>query len=245
MSVYTIADLHLSTAEGTDKSMEVFGKRWEDYVARLERAWRSLVEPTDTVVIPGDISWALSAEEALSDLSFLESLPGKKILMKGNHDFWWCTMKKNLEYCEKHALTSLSFLYNNAVACEDFIFAGTRGWYAEADLGHPQGSPDFEKVSAREAGRLRLSLDAAMKLYEQEKREIIVFTHFPPVWNEKPSGEIFSVIKEYPVRQVYYGHIHGNYTLPPHTVYEGVDLHLVSADFLSFIPQRIHKSTER
>ena len=102
MALYTIADLHLSTLDSTNKSMEVFGTRWDSYMERIENNWKKLVTDSDTVVIPGDISWALSLEEATSDLKFLDSLPGKKILGKGNHDFWWCTMKKHTEHFEKH-----------------------------------------------------------------------------------------------------------------------------------------------
>ena len=114
MALYAIADLHLSTLESTNKSMEVFGKRWADYINRTEANWRRLVTDDDTVIIPGDISWALSLDEAISDLKFIDSLPGKKILGKGNHDFWWCTMKKHKELFEKENIGSISFLFNNA-----------------------------------------------------------------------------------------------------------------------------------
>ena len=113
MSLFTISDLHLSTHETTNKSMEVFGKRWENYVQRLEKNWRAVVTDSDTVVIPGDISWAIDLEESLSDFLFLDSLPGQKILGKGNHDFWWSTMSKHKQFFEKHNIRTISFLYNN------------------------------------------------------------------------------------------------------------------------------------
>ena len=115
LAVFTIADLHLSTHESTNKSMEVFGHRWQDYTKRIENNWRRLVTESDTVIIPGDVSWALSLEEALSDLKFIASLPGRKIVGKGNHDFWWCTMKKHREFFEKHKIESIDFLFGRCL----------------------------------------------------------------------------------------------------------------------------------
>ena len=147
MSLYTIADLHLCTHDPTNKSMEVFGPRWQDYVRRLETSWRRLVTDADTVVVPGDISWVLSLEEAVSDLKFIDALPGKKILGKGNHDFWWSTMKKHEALFAREGITSISFLYNNAHKTEDFIIAGTRGWFHDDDCKNMPESADFEKLT--------------------------------------------------------------------------------------------------
>ena len=242
MSVFTIADLHLSTLDSTNKSMEVFGRRWTDYTKRLERNWRHLVTDSDTVIIPGDISWALSLEESLSDLKFIDSLPGRKILGKGNHDFWWCTMKKHLDFFEKNDIKTISFLFNNAHEVENFIIAGTRGWYHDEDVANIPDNTDFEKLTNREEQRLRLSLSTAAKMREQaHEKEIIAFMHFPPFWSGKAAEGIVAALKEYDIKRVYFGHIHGNYTVPPTIEYDGIEMHLISADYLDFIPKIITK----
>ena len=240
MSIFTIADLHLSTLEATNKSMEVFGNRWTDYTRRLENNWKRLVTDEDTVIIPGDISWALSLSEAYSDLKFLDSLPGKKILGKGNHDFWWCTMKKHEEFFAASEIKTVSFLYNNAHAVEKYIIAGTRGWYHDEDSGNQPDNADFEKLTNREALRLRTSLNEAKKLKEiYPENEIIVFTHFPPFWNGKASENIISILSEFEIKRLYFGHIHGNYTVPPSFEYNGIEMSIVSADYLAFTPKII------
>lgn len=238
MSLFTISDLHLSTHETTNKSMEIFGKRWENYVQRLEKNWHAVVTNADTVMIPGDVSWATDLEEALSDLKFLDSLPGKKILGKGNHDFWWSTMAKHKRFFEAHGIKTISFLFNNAIETEQYILAGTRGWYLEADAMKSVMPVDFEKIIARESGRLKTSLDEAMKMkHSSPEKEILVFLHFPPFWNEKRTPGIYDVLKEYDIRTVFYGHIHGNYTFPESYVYDGIEFHLISADYLDFLPR--------
>ena len=240
MSLYTMADLHLSTFDKTNKSMEVFGKSWADYMTRIESNWRHLISDTDTVVIPGDVSWALSLEEAESDMRFLDSLPGKKILGKGNHDFWWSTMRKHEAFFDKNGIKSISFLFNNAHETDDLIIAGTRGWYNDEDAANAPDNADFEKLTNRENLRLRASLAAAKKLQENSPdKEIIVFMHFPPFWNGKASDGLIQALKEYGIKRVYFGHIHGNYTIPPHFIYDGIDLNIVSADYLKFIPKLV------
>ena len=218
--------------------MEVFGHRWADYITRIESNWKKLVTDEDTVIIPGDISWALSLEEAESDLKFLDSLPGRKILGKGNHDFWWCTMKKHYAFFEKHSITTIDFLFNNAYTVENFIIAGTRGWYNDSDAQNAPENADFEKLVNRESLRLKTSLLAAKKLKEEyPEREILVFMHFPPYWNGKESENLISLLREFGIKRVFYGHIHGNYTLPPTYTYEGIEMSIVSADYLKFIPK--------
>ena len=238
MSLYTIADLHLSTHDTTNKSMEVFGSSWANYMTRIENNWRHLVTDEDTVVIPGDISWALSLEEAESDLRFIDSLPGKKILGKGNHDFWWSTMKKHNAFFEKCGINSISFLYNNAHETEDYIIAGTRGWYNDEDAANAPDGVDFEKLTRRESIRLEASLRAAMLLKEKStQKEIVVFMHFPPYWNGKASDGLIALLRQYGIRKVYYGHIHGNYTIEPKLIYEGIEMNIISADYLKFLPK--------
>ena len=237
MSLYTIADLHLSTLVSTNKSMEVFGTRWADYIKRIEANWRRLITDEDTVVIPGDISWALSLEEAVSDLKFIDGLPGKKILGKGNHDFWWCTMRKHDALFEKHNIKTISFLFNNAIECDDIIIVGTRGWYNEKDATNAPDGADFIKLTNRENMRLRMSLQAAAALRERSpEKEIVAFMHFPPYWNGKSSEGIMALLHEYNVKRVYFGHIHGNYTVPGVSEFEGIEMRLISADYLRFVP---------
>ena len=151
MAVYVIGDLHLSTNDQTNKSMEVFGRRWISYVEKLSRNWRAVVEPEDTVVIPGDISWAMKLEEALPDLRFIDELPGKKLLGKGNHDFWWATAAKMQSFFEEHHLSSLRILNNNAYLVENQILAGTRGWFLDERQQVTVGDVDFEKVKDKAA----------------------------------------------------------------------------------------------
>ena len=238
MSLYTISDLHLSTLDSTNKSMEVFGKSWADYISRIKNNWIHLIGDDDTVVIPGDVSWALSLEEAKSDLMFLDALPGKKIIGKGNHDFWWCTMRKHTAFFDANGIKTISFLYNNAHVVGDFIIAGTRGWYNDEDAQNAPDNADFEKLVNRENLRMRASLKEAKQLKEQyPEKEIIVFMHFPPFWNGKASDGLIDALKEYDIKRLYFGHIHGNYTIEPKFVYEGIEMNIVSADYLKFTPK--------
>ena len=240
MSIFTISDLHLSTLDSTNKSMEIFGKRWTGYIDKLKSNWLKLVTETDTVIIPGDVSWALTLNEAESDIRFLDSLPGKKIIGKGNHDFWWCTMKKHNEFFEKIGVKTISFLYNNAYETEKFIIAGTRGWYHDEELVNTPNDTDFDKLTNRETLRLKMSLEDAVRLKEASpEKEILVFMHFPPFWNGKDSEPIINLLTEYGIKRVYYGHIHGNYTVSPEFVYKDIKMCIVSADYLNFTPKII------
>ena len=240
MSIFAIADLHLSTLDTTNKSMEIFGRRWTGYTEKLKTNWLKLIGESDTVIIPGDISWALTLEEAKSDLLFLNSLPGKKILGKGNHDFWWSTMKKHNEFFDKNGINSISFLFNNAYETDEFIIAGTRGWYHDEDAGNAPNNTDFDKLTNRETQRLKMSLDCAEKLKEKNsEKEIIVFMHFPPFWCGKESEPIINLLKDYEIKRVYYGHIHGNYTIEPKFIYKDIEMNIISADYLEFIPKII------
>ena len=244
MALFTISDLHLSQNSETDKSMEVFGKRWRGYVEKLEKNWRALVSEKDTVVLAGDISWALSMSESEEDLRFINSLPGQKIIGKGNHDFWWQTMSKLNAFKQKNELSTISFLYNNAFVVEDFIVCGTRGWFYDPACDNIPENTDFHKIIARETVRLRLSLDAACKLRDENpEKEIIVFLHFPVIWAGKASEEILAVLKEYDIHRCYYGHIHGSYDAVGDFEAEGIHFRITSADFLHFIPLLISKTT--
>lgn len=239
MATYVIADLHLSEGVGCNKSMDVFGRRWTGYTEKLKRNWCNLITPEDSVIVPGDISWALALSEAEADLRFINALPGRKILAKGNHDLWWSSMTKNRNACEAWGLTTIEFLFNNALETDQYIIAGSRGWFYDEDAtGVPDGV-DFEKIVAREAGRLKMSLSAAAALPSADSKEMIAFMHFPAVWNGCEVSPILDVLAEFGVRRCFYGHIHGNYTAPPSVVHRGITFSLISADYLDFIPHII------
>lgn len=233
MALYAISDLHLSTDDSTNKSMEVFGKKWLGYTERLKQNWNAVVSPEDTVVIPGDVSWATTLSEAERDFDFLDSLPGKKILGKGNHDYWWATASKHEAFLQKNGFHSISFLHNNAIRVGDLTVAGTRGWFQEDDREHG----DAEKLVRREAIRLSLSLDFAKTIAEDT--EILVFLHFPPVWREQVCRPIVDLLLQYGIRKCYFGHIHGMYSLPSQFEFEGITFSMISADYLDFLPKRL------
>lgn len=221
MSLYAISDLHLSLS--SDKPMDVF-RGWENYVERLKANWTRLIKDTDTVVIPGDISWALKLEETKEDFAFLDSLPGKKIILKGNHDLWWSTSKKLTQFLEENNFSTISFVFNNAVVVEDKAVCGTRGWFYDL-------APD-DKVVKREAGRLETSILAA----EKTGKTPVVFLHYPPVYSEWVCDEIFSVIKKHNIKTVWHGHIHGSGFNNAKKEFDGVNLRLLSADCVDFCP---------
>lgn len=238
MAVFVIADLHLDT-KSNEKSMEVFGNRWKDYVYKIQKNWTRLVGDGDTVVVPGDISWALNLESALSDLQWIENLPGKKILMKGNHDFWWSTASKMQKMFEEQNIQSISLLNNNALEVENYILAGSRGWFTDRSMQNTAQNIDYEKILNREIIRLKMSLDAARKLQEQTQKEILVFLHFPPVWGDFCCDEILELLQSYKIRRCYFGHIHGSYNTPAVFCSHNIQFQMISADYLDFIPQII------
>ena len=242
MSIYVLADLHLSTDSRTNKSMEVFGARWQDYISKIEKNWNAVVGENDTVVVPGDISWATRLEDAESDLLFLNSLNGKKLIGKGNHDFWWSTAKKMTEMLEENKIESIKTIYNNAHLLEDCVVCGTRGWFVEENQQHTVGDVDYEKIVNREVIRLRLSLDEAVKIRDADGRNlpILVFLHFPPVWNGFVCREIVDLLHEYNISTCYFGHIHGAYYCPRATVFEDIEFVLTAADALNFSPMPIY-----
>ena len=229
-----ISDLHLST--NTDKSMEVFGLRWQNYCQRLKNNWNRIVSPEDTVVVPGDISWALTLEEAIPDLLFLDSLNGTKIIGKGNHDFWWSTQAKIEKLFINNKINTIRILHNNAYKIENIIVCGTRGWYIDSHTKNTINAPNYDKIINREVIRLRISLDEAMKLKGSSDLKIIVFFHFPPIWNEFVNQEFLDILSEYNISNCFFGHIHGNYSANTSYLYNNVSFRLVSSDFLDFAP---------
>lgn len=225
MALYTIADLHLSLGE--DKPMDVF-RGWQEYTRRIRENWEALVRPEDTVVIAGDISWAMQLEDSLTDFAFLHRLPGEKILLKGNHDYWWSTRAKLDAFFEREGLSTLHPLFNDAYRVGDLTVCGTRGWLYNAATG------EDKKIVAREAGRLRMSLAAGKAL----GGERVAFLHYPPVYDGAECRELLDVLEEEGIRRCYYGHIHGQYASRKALAeeYHGVELRLVSCDFVDFTP---------
>ena len=236
MSLFAISDLHLSTNEDTGKSMEVFGPRWKDYVSKLEKNWRAVVTEEDTVVISGDISWAMTMDEASHDIGFIESLPGKKIISKGNHDFWWTTMSKMRTFFEQNKISTISILHNNAFESDGFIICGTRGWFNDESQQNTVGEVDYKKIVNREAMRLRMSIEAGLGLKGERNAEILVFLHFPPIFGDFVCRELIDVLKEYDIKRCFFGHIHGNYYMSRITEFEGIRFTMIASDYLNFAP---------
>ena len=225
MAVYTIADLHLSL-DGK-KPMDVF-PGWNDYVSRLTKNWNALVTPQDTVVIAGDISWAMKLEDADLDFAYLNRLPGKKLLLKGNHDYWWSTRKKIETYLTDRGFSTLSIVHNSAVPVGEIAVCGTRGWLYNAE------TPEDQKIVNREVGRLTTALREAESLGLRP----VVFLHSPPLYDDQRCEEILNVLKEWNIRDCYFGHIHGSQAAKRAVVgeYSGIKMHLISCDTVQFTP---------
>ncbi len=228
MSLYAIGDLHLSLS--TNKSMEVFGGAWVDYVEKL-RQRLSVIGPEDTTVLVGDLSWALNLDDAVEDFAFMDQMiPGRKIIVKGNHDYWWSTAAKFDKFCKANGFQNFHLLNNNCYEYEDWALCGTRGWFFEEDRS---GQHD-EKVFKRELLRLEASLKAA------GDRKIIAFLHYPPRYKGYTCEEILELLARYPVKQCFYGHLHGgSHKLAMQGLWDGIDFRLVAADYLDFRPYKV------
>ena len=234
MSIFVMADLHLSST--VNKPMDIFGARWNDYMTKIKKNWSAIVTDDDTVIIPGDITWAIDYDEAREDFKFINDLPGKKLIGKGNHDYWWGTMTKNRNFVKENGFTTIDFLYNNAYKVEDYIVCGTRGWYVDEKLqaGNTK-DVEYQKIVSREVQRLKMSLEEAVKLREHNE-PILVFFHFPPVFNSFVCDEIIDVLLSYNIKNCYFGHIHGTYNIPRNIEYKGITFSLISSDFCNFVP---------
>ncbi|MCR5149869.1 MAG: metallophosphoesterase [Clostridiales bacterium] len=228
MALYALADLHLSISTG--KTMGVFSG-WADYENRIRSNWQRLVTDSDTVILPGDISWCMDMEKGLADFEFLNSLPGRKIILKGNHDYWWATVKKCNDFFMKHGFENMFVLFNNAYECGNVAVCGTRGWFFDAE------SDADKKIVLRECGRLRASIAAA----KNTGKEPVVFLHYPPVSIEKKCSEIYDVLLSEGIKRCYYGHLHSyaHCTAFIGKDENGIDFNLVSADYLGFCPKFI------
>lgn len=236
MAIFAIADLHLAGQEGSKKSMEVFGHRWIGGVDKLIKNWNAIISPSDSVILPGDISWAMTLDEATDDFALLNSLPGTKYIGKGNHDFWWATASKMYKHFEANRFDTLKILYNNSFTIENACICGSRGWFAEESNQKTVGDVSWLKIVERETLRLKMSLESAPSDSSAEK---IVFLHFPPVWNGAVCSDIIELLHSHNVRRCYYGHIHGVYSIDVNFVHEGIRFELISADFLDFCPKKL------
>lgn len=227
MALFVLGDTHLSL--GGNKPMDVFGGAWVDYVDKLKAGFQ-VIQETDTVVLCGDISWGMSLQEAKPDFQFLqELLPGRKILLKGNHDYWWETVSKMTRFFEAEGLENFEFLHNNCLCYGDVALCGTRGWFLDVEKG-----PHNEKMLRREVMRLEASLKAA------GEREKICFLHYPPLYQGYHCQEITALLTQYQVPRCYYGHLHGRSTRAAFEGdYQGTAFALVSADHLHFMPKKI------
>ena len=241
MSLYVMGDTHLSFGAGVNKPMDRFGSRWTNHAQKIAARWSAVVTPEDTVVVPGDISWADTLEESEADLRFLASLPGKKLLGKGNHDYWWTSVSKMRRFLEESGIEGVDFLYNNAFAVSGRVLAGSRGWFLEEKQQAAAFSTDYAKLVNRECERLELSLRAADALRETEgiAEPPLVFLHFPPVWGDFRVDELLGVMERHGVKYCWFGHIHGRYDLPAAFTDRGIRFANAAADYLDFLPLKI------
>ena len=230
MSIYTIGDLHLSFKE--NKPMSIFGENWSEHEEKIKKDWNLKVTENDLVVLPGDFSWATYLKDTDKDFKYLNDLPGKKILLKGNHDYWWTTVTSMRKFLVENEYENIDFLHNNSFEYEDKIIVGTRGW------SKTEGTEDDDKIINREVLRLELSIKDGIKNFGEDK-EIIVFMHYPPIiksnlLNNELSGFV-KIMKEYNVKRCYYGHLHSNSIRDAvEGEHFGIEFKLVSADGLDF-----------
>ena len=224
MALYAIGDLHLCL--GNEKPMDVFGGAWVGYMEKL-KAGMSVIQPDDTVVLLGDLSWALGLEEAAADFAWIDKIPGRKIILKGNHDYWWSTATKFYKFCEEHGFSDQLVLNNCHYEYDGWAVCGTRGWFFEEEKS---GTHD-EKVFKRELLRLETSLKSAGDLPK------MVFLHYPPRYKGYTCDEIIDLLKKYEVRRCFYGHLHGaTHNMAVEGLWDGIEYRLVSADHLNFKP---------
>ena len=229
MALYAMGDLHLCL--GAPKPMDVFGGAWVGYMEKLKRGL-SVITGDDTLILMGDLSWALDLNSAVADFAWINEIPGRKIILKGNHDYWWSTQAKFTKFCVENGFSDLNLLNNNCYFYDDWAICGTRGWFFEEERS---GDHD-EKVFRRELIRLEASLKAA------GDREKMVFLHYPPRYKGYTCREILDLLKSYGVRRCFYGHLHGaSHKLAMEGTWDGIEYRLLSADYLNFQPYIVKK----
>lgn len=229
MSLFVIGDLHLCKSV-PEKTMEIFSG-WADYQTKIEENWLKTIKSDDTVVIAGDLSWGMSLEEAEADFRFVDELPGKKIILKGNHDYWWTTRNKMEAFFEKCGFKTLNILHNNHFQYENYGICGTRGWVNMPD------EPADAKVLSREAQRLEVSIKSAA----DAGLEPVVFMHYPPIFAGSFNYDILGVLYKYKIKKCYYGHIHGSkgHSLSIKGEYDDIFFSNISGDYLQFMPEKV------
>lgn len=228
MAIYAIADLHLSFSQ--NKPMDIFGDNWKGHEEKIKQNWIQKVKDNDLVLLPGDFSWSMYLKDSLKDFQFLDSLPGKKLLLKGNHDYWWTTITKMRNFLEENNLKNIDFICNNSYEYNGYIISGTRGWvFSENE--------EDKKLIKREAIRLELSIQDGINKYGKQK-PIIVCMHYPPIIktvNKNINIEFMNIMEKYNVQTCIYGHLHGLAIKDAiEGVIDGIKLKLVSADSLNF-----------
>lgn len=226
MSLYVIGDTHLSFS--VPKEMDIFGGNWVGYMDKLS-ATLSQLQKEDTLLLCGDISWGMSLEQSLADFQFLARIPARVILLKGNHDYWWTSLKKMKEFFAANSIENIDFLHNNCQFYGDVALCGTRGWFYEEERGNHSA-----KVFKRELMRLETSLQMA------GEKEKICFLHYPPLTKGYCCREIVDLLKKYDVKHCYFGHLHGKqHQIVLQGEREGVEYHLIAADYLNCVPAKI------
>lgn len=227
MALYAIGDLHLCL--GAPKPMDIFGGAWVGYMDKLKEGM-SVIGPEDTTVLMGDLSWALDLPSSAADFAWINQIPGRKIILKGNHDYWWSTAAKFNKFCAEHGFENLHLLNNNSFEYGDYAICGTRGWFFEEERS---GQHD-EKVFKRELIRLEASLKAA------GEKQKYVFLHYPPRYKGYECPEILALLAKYGVRRCFYGHLHGgSHKLAMEGLWDGVDFKLCAADYIGFKPIKV------
>ncbi len=227
MALYAIGDLHLCL--GAPKPMDIFGGAWVGYMDKLKEGV-SVVQSQDTLMLLGDISWSMDLPSAKADFAWINEIPGRKIILKGNHDYWWSTAAKFQKFCAENGFQDIYLLNNNYFEYEGYAICGTRGWFFEEDRS---GVHD-EKVFRRELLRLEASLKAAGSLPK------LVFLHYPPRYKGYECPEILALLEQYEVRRCFYGHLHGaSHKLAMEGLWDGVDFRLLAADYLAFKPYTV------
>ena len=237
MAIYALADLHLSLSN-PDKSMEVFGSSWGDYISRVSDNWKKTVTASDTVLIAGDISWATYVDKAEEDFRFISELPGRKLLSRGNHDYWWTTMKKMEEFFAQKGFNDLEFVRTNVVEADGCLISGTRGWMIETKESL-EGS-DNRKIYEREKLRINMCIDELKKADPERAKKHIMMIHYPPVTSRMDFTEFADMMAEGGIDICVYGHLHGT---AHKKAYEGeingCKFICTSADFVGFTPVKI------
>lgn len=235
LAIYAISDLHLAIS--IDKPMDVFGWKWSNYMDKLKNNWLETITDNDIVIIPGDISWATYVDQAKADFEFIDSLPGRKIISKGNHDYWWTTHRKLQQFLAAHGFTTIEFMQNNSYNLGNVVVCGTRGWISPGDDGF---SSEDSKIYNRELQRLELSLKSAVI---EEGKYIVVAMHYPPFNSKKEPTGFVELMCRYNVNLCIYGHLHGeSYKSAVVGNNNGLEFRLISADYLDFKPIKIYEN---